>query len=54
MVKGFCVPLHVHHDEDETFYMLEGAARFQVEDKILTPFPTRPFTYRAASATRSV
>lgn len=28
-------PLHVHHDADEYFYVLEGAARFRVADETL-------------------
>jgi quercetin dioxygenase-like cupin family protein len=34
MAEGFAVPLHVHNDEDETFYILEGRFRFAVEDRI--------------------
>ena len=28
-------PLHVHHREDEAFWMLEGSARFQVGDETI-------------------
>ena len=43
MAKDFAVPLHVHNDEDETFYMLEGTARFQVEDKVFDAVPGQSF-----------
>ncbi len=33
MLEGFFVPPHVHHNEDETFYVLEGTVRFMVEGK---------------------
>ena len=29
MAYGFGPPLHIHHDEDETFYILEGEFRFK-------------------------
>jgi mannose-6-phosphate isomerase-like protein (cupin superfamily) len=28
-------PLHVHHDTDETFFVMEGAMRFMVGDQIV-------------------
>ncbi len=28
-------PLHVHHSSDETFFVMEGAMRFMVADRIL-------------------
>jgi quercetin dioxygenase-like cupin family protein len=34
MLEGFFVPPHVHNDEDETFYILEGRFRFLVGDRI--------------------
>ncbi|MCD7111446.1 cupin domain-containing protein [Rhizobium sp. DKSPLA3] len=34
MLDGFFVPPHVHHNEDETFYVLEGTVRFMVEGAI--------------------
>jgi quercetin dioxygenase-like cupin family protein len=39
MAKGFVVPLHVHNDEDESFYVLEGEVRMQINDEVrlLTP-----------------
>lgn len=30
---GYETPLHIHHREDETFWMLEGDATFQVGDQ---------------------
>jgi quercetin dioxygenase-like cupin family protein len=35
MLEGFGPPLHVHNDEDETFYILEGRFRFKVSDQVL-------------------
>jgi quercetin dioxygenase-like cupin family protein len=39
MAHGFSPPLHTHHREDETFYILEGTVRFQLDGKstIATP-----------------
>jgi quercetin dioxygenase-like cupin family protein len=34
MARDFSVPLH-RHDEDETFYVLDGTVRFQAGDKTL-------------------
>ncbi len=34
MLAGFFVPPHVHHREDETFFLLEGEVRFMLEDEI--------------------
>ena len=34
MHGGFATPLHVHHDEDETFYVLDGDFRFQADDTV--------------------
>ena len=34
MLAGFFVPPHVHHKEDETFYILEGQVRFMVEGEV--------------------
>src|SRR5687768_3904000 len=31
---GFSPPWHVHHDTDETFYVLEGEIRFQCADEV--------------------
>ena len=33
MAHGFSPPLHVHHDEAETFYVLEGTFRFEMDGK---------------------
>lgn len=30
---GSATPLHIHHDEDEVFHVLEGKARFVVDGK---------------------
>lgn len=30
---GGGVPLHIHHNEDETIYLLEGSLRFQLGDE---------------------
>ncbi|MDR7483220.1 MAG: cupin domain-containing protein [Armatimonadota bacterium] len=51
-------PLHIHHTEDEAFYLLEGALRFQVghEERRLSPGQTLlapkglPHTYRVESS----
>ena len=32
---GFASPLHVHHSEDEAFYLLEGEAAFTCGDKTM-------------------
>jgi mannose-6-phosphate isomerase-like protein (cupin superfamily) len=36
MAEGFAVPLHVHNDEDESFYILDGEFRFQVGEEVMT------------------
>lgn len=36
MAEGFAVPLHVHADEDESFFVLDGECRFQVGDEVIT------------------
>jgi quercetin dioxygenase-like cupin family protein len=33
MPHGFSPPLHVHHSENETFYVLEGNFRFEMDGK---------------------
>ena len=33
---GFATPLHVHHREDEAWYILEGEFRFRLGDELLT------------------
>ncbi len=33
---GYAAPLHVHHDEDEGWYVLEGAARFTCGERTFT------------------
>lgn len=39
MAKGFAVPLHVHRDEDESFYILQGEVLMQINGRVrrLTP-----------------
>jgi quercetin dioxygenase-like cupin family protein len=34
MAEGFAVPLHVHHDEDESFYILQGEVRMQIDNEV--------------------
>lgn len=55
--EGDSPPLHVHHDEDEIFHVLEGQVRFRVGDAermaeagetLLAPRGV-PHTYRVAS-----
>ena len=36
---GDQAPLHVHHTEDEVFYILEGSARFHVGDRLIDVGP---------------
>lgn len=31
---GGGVPLHIHHNEDEYIYLLEGSLRFQIDDDV--------------------
>lgn len=33
MAHGFSPPLHTHHQEDETFCVLEGTVRFELDGK---------------------
>ena len=37
--EGFASPLHVHHFEDESFYILEGEMTFYVGDQIIKAQP---------------
>jgi mannose-6-phosphate isomerase-like protein (cupin superfamily) len=37
--EGFASPLHVHHFEDEAFYILEGEMTFYVGDQIIKARP---------------
>jgi mannose-6-phosphate isomerase-like protein (cupin superfamily) len=32
-------PMHVHHQEDEAFYVLEGEIEFQIEEQIINATP---------------
>jgi len=36
---GFAPPLHVHHSEDEAFYLLEGEATFTFGDRTIKAEP---------------
>jgi mannose-6-phosphate isomerase-like protein (cupin superfamily) len=55
--RGDSPPLHVHHDEDEVFHILEGELRFRVGDDDLRAGPGEtllapkgvPHTYRVES-----
>jgi len=56
--QGDSPPLHIHHDEDEIFHVLEGEVRYRVGDQerlasagetLLTP-KGLPHTYRVESA----
>jgi quercetin dioxygenase-like cupin family protein len=56
--QGDSPPLHIHHDEDEIFHVLEGEVRYRVGDEehrasagetLLTPKGI-PHTYKVASA----
>jgi mannose-6-phosphate isomerase-like protein (cupin superfamily) len=31
MLRGFSPPMHLHHREDESFYVIEGAVRFVLD-----------------------
>lgn len=35
MARDFAPPLHVHHQESETFFILEGRFRFQRDGKVI-------------------
>ncbi len=39
MLEGFGPPLHVHNNEDETFYILEGRFRFRLGDQAVERGP---------------
>lgn len=36
---GYATPLHVHHREDEGFWMIEGTATFEVGDEVVEAGP---------------
>ena len=36
---GFATPFHVHHNEDEAFYLLEGEATFTCGDQAMKAYP---------------
>jgi mannose-6-phosphate isomerase-like protein (cupin superfamily) len=37
--RGYDPPAHVHRDEDEVFYILEGTASFLIGDEVVTAGP---------------
>ena len=39
MAEGFSVPLHVHRNEDESFYILQGEVRMQIDDQVRQLIP---------------
>ncbi len=39
LLEGFSPPRHIHHNEDETFYMIEGEIEFLVGDEMVTIRP---------------
>jgi hypothetical protein len=50
--KGTEPPRHVHHREDEAFYVLEGEITFYIGDETYVATPARSSSRRAASLTR--
>ena len=36
---GFAAPFHIHHNEDEAFYLLEGEATFTCGDQTMKAIP---------------
>jgi quercetin dioxygenase-like cupin family protein len=42
--QGSSPPLHVHHREDEAFYVLDGELTFRLDDR-LVPAPTGTFLW---------
>src|SRR5215207_2853461 len=51
--EGEEAPLHVHHREDEAFWILEGELTFQVGDETIRPLPDRSSLIPRASLTAS-
>jgi quercetin dioxygenase-like cupin family protein len=39
LAPGFAPPLHIHHNEDEAFYVLEGEVTFHCGEKITIATP---------------
>jgi quercetin dioxygenase-like cupin family protein len=37
--QGFGPPLHIHHDEDEVFHVIEGELRIRCGDRMLAGLP---------------
>jgi quercetin dioxygenase-like cupin family protein len=44
MAEGFAVPLHVHKNEDEHFYVINGKVLMQVDDEVLVLEPGQALT----------
>jgi len=51
--EGAASPLHVHHNEDEWFYVTEGAATFWLAARPFRRPPVRLYTDHATFPTRS-
>ena len=47
--KGNVPPRHIHHREDETFYVVEGEMTFSVGDQTIKATPARWSSPRATS-----
>jgi quercetin dioxygenase-like cupin family protein len=50
MARDFSVPLHVHEDEDENFYVLDGQVRFKVGGELRTLGTGEALSVRAGLA----
>jgi quercetin dioxygenase-like cupin family protein len=50
---GAATPLHVHREDDETFYVLEGEITFYLEDDPLRRRPARSCTFLGGRPTPS-
>jgi mannose-6-phosphate isomerase-like protein (cupin superfamily) len=50
--RGSAPPLHVHHNEDEAFYVLDGEVTVLVGDERIDLGPATTPSRRAASGTR--
>ena len=49
--RGGATPLHVHHNEDETFYVLDGEVSFVVGDERIYVAAATSSSLRATSLT---
>jgi quercetin dioxygenase-like cupin family protein len=52
-LRGAATPLHVHREDDETFYVLEGEITFYLEDDPLRRRPARSCTFLGGRPTPS-